>query len=627
MEATEAAEATEKKMNDNTRTLFRKIFAVLQPPPDLKLSEWADEYRRLSQEASAEPGRWRTSKAPYQKEIMDAITDITIRKVVVMSAAQVGKTDAMILNPIGYYIHYEPSPIMVLQPTIQMAEAFSKDRLSPMIRDTPVLAERVNDKTRNSGNTILQKIFAGGHVTMVGANSPSSLASRPIRVLLADEIDRYPATAGTEGDPLFLAAKRLTTFWNRKEVDVSTPTIKGMSRIEIEYENSSRGEWNAPCPCCGALQPLRWANIVFDKENLSEIQYACEKCGAISSEIEWKEHFADGCFVHEDPENPVRGFHLNTLASTLASWREVVEKFLVANEEKKKGNIELLKVWTNTELGETWEEEGEQVEESDLMKRRERYNCEVPEDVLYLTAGVDTQDDRFEAEVVGWGPEYESWGIKYAVLYGDTSNIRNQVWKDLDAFLQQSFTKPDGTVLKIVCACVDSGGHRTNEVYKFCKARQNRKIFAIKGSNDSAAAYIQKPTKNNREQAYLFTLGVDTGKSLLLQRLKIEEEGPGFCHFPKDEDGKPYSPRGYDESFFKGITAEKQVLVYKKGRPFFEWRVRDAGQHKRNEALDCRNYATAAIEITCLPLKKPEPAAGQQVQKRKRKRTRTGGII
>lgn len=614
-------------MKNNTAQMFRRIFKVLKPPPDLKLHEWADRYRRLSSEASAEPGRWKTEKAPYQKEIMDAITDITIKKVVVMSAAQVGKTDAMILNPIGYYIHYEPSPIMVLQPTIQMAETFSKDRLSPMLRDSPVLTDRVNDKSRNSGNTILQKIFPGGHVTMVGANSPSSLASRPIRILLADEIDRYPATAGGEGDPLFLAAKRLTTFWNRKEVNVSTPTIKGLSRIEVEYEHSSKGEWYTPCPCCGEMQSLKWSNIDFDKEDLSEIRYVCEKCGVVSSEVEWKEHFVDGYFVHENPENPVKGYHLNTLASTLATWREVVEKFLVANEEVKKGNIELMKVWVNTELGETWEEDGEQVEEEDLMKRRERYNCEVPEEVLYLTAGVDTQDDRFEVEVVGWGPDYESWGIKYAVLYGDNSDLQKQVWKDLDTFLSQTFVKPDGSKLKIICTCIDSGGHRSNQVYKFCKARFNRRVFAIKGSNDSTAAYIQKPTKNNREQAYLFTLGVDTGKSLLLQRLKLEEEGPGYCHFPKDEPGKPYSPRGYDEKFFKGITAEKQVLVYKKGRPFFEWRLRDAGQHKRNEALDCRNYATAAMEITGLPLKKPEekkPAAG--TRKRKHRRNR-GGIV
>lgn len=612
------------EIEEKTRDLFRAILKCLEPPPDLKLSEWADKYRMLSSEASAEPGHWRTSKAPYQREIMDAITDVKIRKVVVMSAAQVGKTDALVLNPIGYYIHYDPSPIMVIQPTIQMAEGFSKERLSPMIRDTPVLAERINDKSRNSGNTIQQKVFPGGHVTMVGANSPAGLRSRPIRILLADEIDVYPATAGSEGDPLFLAAKRLTTFWNRKEVNISTPTIKGASRIEVEYQHSSRGEWNAPCPHCGHLQPLRWANVIFDQDNLDEINYVCEECGAIASETEWKELFSQGRFIHEDPDNPVKGFHLNTLASTLATWREVVEKFLVANEEKKKGNIELLKAWTNTELGETWEEEGEQVEEEDLLKRRERYNCEVPPEVLYLTAGVDTQDDRFEIEVVGWGAEYESWGIQYAVIYGDTSNIRNQVWADLDAFLGQTWRKPDGTQMRLVCVCQDSGGHRANQVYKFCKARFNRRIFAVRGSNNSADPYIKKPTKNNREQAYLFTLGVDTGKSLLLQRLKVEDEGPGFCHFPKEPE------KGYDEKYFTGLTAERQVLVYKKGRPFFEWRIKDSA-HKRNEALDCRNYAAAAIEIAGVPLKKKEAPKAQKVTTttapRKRGRRTNGGIM
>lgn len=606
-----------------TKALFRSILKCLEPPPDLKLSEWADRYRMLSSEASAEPGRWRTSKAPYQREIMDTITDMRVRKVVVMSAAQVGKTDAMVLNPIGYYIHYDPSPIMVIQPTIQMAESFSKERLSPMIRDTPVLAERINDKARNSGNTIQQKVFPGGHVTMAGANSPAALRSRPIRILLADEIDAYPATAGKEGDPLFLAAKRLTTFWNRKEVNISTPTIKGISRIEVEYQHSSRGEWNVPCPHCEALQPLRWANVLFDRDNLDEINYVCEACGAIASETEWKERSVDGRFVHKDPENPVKGFHLNTLASTLATWREVVEKFLVANEEKKKGNIELLKVWTNTEMGETWEEEGEQVEEDDLLKRRERYNCEVPPEVLYLTAGVDTQDDRFEIEVVGWGPEYENWGIQYSAIYGDTSSIQNQAWADLDTFLGQTWHKPDGTQMKIICTCMDSGGHRTNQVYQFCKARFNRRIFAIKGSNNRADPYIKKPTKNNREQAYLFTLGVDTGKSLLLQRLKVEEEGPGYCHFPKEPE------KGYDEKYFTGLTSERQVLVYKKGRPFFEWRIKD-NAHKRNEALDCRNYAAAAIEISGLPLKKlenPQQQVTQTAPRKKRGRRTNGGIL
>lgn len=610
-------------MEAKTKRLFRKIFAVLKPPPDLTLSEWADTFRRLSAGSSAEPGRWRTSKAPYQKEIMDAITDIAIRKVVIMSAAQVGKTDAMVLNPIGYYVHYDPSPIMVIQPTIDMAEKFSKEKLSPMIRDTPVIAERINEKSRNSGNTIMQKIFPGGFVTIAGANSPTGLRSHTVRILLADEIDGYPASAGSEGDPLMLATKRQTTYWNKKQVSISTPTIKGASRIEVEYEHSSKGEWNTPCPCCGELQPLVWSGVIFDKDNLNEINYVCSKCGTISSEAEWKEKFIDGRFVHEDPANPVKGFHLNTLASTLTTWREVVEKFLVANEEVKKGNVELMKVWTNTEMGQTWEEDGETIEDEELIKRRENYNCEVPAAVLYLTAGVDTQDDRFEVEVVGWGPEYESWGIKFAALYGDTGNMQDPVWDNLDAFLSQSFTKPDGSKLKIIVTCMDSGGHRTNQVYKFCKARFNRRIFAIKGSNDSAAAYIQKPTKNNREQAYLFTIGVDTGKSWLMDRLKLQEPGPGFCHFPR-EDG-----RGYDEKYFKGLTSEKKVMRYKMGRPYFAWELKDRGEHRRNEALDCRNYATAAIEISGLPLKKPEDGAAKAKTPAKRKggrKRRNGGI-
>lgn len=571
--------------------IYKRIFAKLKPPPDMKMSEWADNYRQLSQGAAAEPGRWRTDKAPHLREIMDTISDVKIRKTVVMSSAQIGKTEGPVLNTCGYYMQYDPAPVLIMQPTIQMAEAFSKDRLSKMLQDTPALSGLVNDKGRNTGNTILQKIFPGGHITMVGANSPSSLASRPIQILLADEVDRYPATAGKEGDPLFLASERLTTFWNRKEVYVSTPTIKDASRIEAEYLHSSRGEWNVPCPNCGAFQPLEWANVVFDQEDLSTISYVCPHCGALAPEVVWKKGFVNGKYVHEDPDNPVKGFHLNALGSTLAQWREIVEKFLLANEEKKKGNIEPLKSWTNTKMGQTWEEEGTQVDEEALMKRREWYRCEVPPEVLYLTAGVDTQDDRFEVEVVGWGPEAESWGIKYSVIYGDLK--LGQVWNDLDVFLAQTFCKPDGTKMKIICTCMDSGGHFTNQVYKFCKARFNRRIFAIKGSNDSAAAYIQKPTKNNREQAYLFTLGVDTGKSLLLQRLQVEEEGPGYCHFPKEEE------RGYNDAYFTGLTAEKQVLVYKRGRPFFEWKVKDYA-HKRNEAMDCRNYAAAAIEISGL---------------------------
>ena len=605
-------------MKKATVDLFTHIFSVLAPPPDMTISEWADEYRRLSSESSAEPGRWRTSKAPYQREIMDAVCDMRVQKIVIMSAAQIGKTDALILNPIGYYMHYDPSPIMVMQPTIQMAETFSKDRLSPMLRDTPVLRDRVNDKSRNSGNTILQKIFPGGHVTMVGANSPSSLASRPIRILLADEIDRYPATAGNEGDPLLLAGKRLATFWNKKEVCVSTPTVKETSRIAVEYEHSTQEEWNVPCPVCGEFTPLTWGNIRFDKNNLDEIGHCCPACKKVSSEIEWKEQSQKGKFIAKYPDRKVRGFHLNALASLFVEWREVVEKFLTANEEKKKGNIELLKAWTNTEMGKTWEEDGQQIETDDLYARREEYGCEVPEEVLVLTAGVDVQDNRFEIEVVGWGVDKESWGIRYQVIYGDLK--RQPVWNELDTFLSQTFTTADGRRLKIICACVDSGGHFTTNVYRFCKERTARRVFAIKGKGGAEVPYFGKPSTSNIVKAPLFTVGVDTGKALLYQRLAVKKWGPNFCHFPAEEG------RGYTEEYFRGLTAEKMVVTYKKGRAQYVWTLKDGG-YKRNEPLDIRNYATVALEIANPILKKPERDTPATAIRKRGRRSRTNGGI
>jgi len=608
------------KTKKTTRKLFKKIFAVLKPPPKMTISEWADEYRYLSRKSSAEPGKWKTSRAPYQREIMDAISDINTPKVVVMSGAQIGKTDGFILNPIGYYMDYDPSPILVMQPNVQpMAESFSKDRLTPMLRDTPCLQEKVNDKNRNSGNTILHKEFPGGHVTMVGANSAAGLASRPMRVLLADEVDRYPPTAGHEGDPVLLASKRLTTFWNKKEVLVSTPTIKGISRIEVEYENSTQEVWHIPCPVCGKLQPLEWAQVLFDKDNVEEgdINYKCIKCEVIKSETEWKEHFTGGKFIARNPGRTVRGFHINSLASLFVEWREVVKKFLEANEQKKKGNIEPLKVWTNTEMGQTWTEEGNELEWETLFRRREKYNCEVPTEVLYLTAGIDTQDDRFEVEVVGWGADRESWGIQYKVIRSSTDLKEDQVWKDLDAFLSQTFTRADGVKLHIIRACMDAQGHFFDRVCAFCKPRQARGLFAIRGVGQSDKPYVPKPSKNNRVQANVFNIGVHVGKVHLFSALKIEEEGPNYCHFPKEPE------KGYDREYFRGLTAERLVMTYKKGKAVYEWRLKD-GQ-RRNEPLDIRNYAQAALEIANVILKKDEagtPAAQGTTRKKTGRRVR-----
>ena len=598
----------------HTMELLARSIAALKPPPELTLSQWADRYRVLSAEASAEPGRWHTDKAPYQREIMDAIGDPHVRKVVIMSAAQIGKTDAFILNTLAYYMDYTPAPILVMQPTLEMGQTFSKDRLAPMLRDTPELRNKVDVKSRYSGNTILKKNFPGGHITIVGANSATGLASRPIKVLLADEVDRYPGSAGTEGDPLSLAQKRQTTFWDKKAVFVSTPVIKGKSRIETEYNQSTMEEWNVPCPECGSYQPLVWGNVVFDKQDLSKgVQYRCECCGKLFGEYQWKAASKDGVFVAGNPEASARGFHLNTLASTFCSWQEIVEKFIIAKEQLDQGNPEGMKVWVNTELGETWEEPGEAVEDTELYNRRELYEAQVPEGVLVLTAGVDVQDDRFEIEVVGWGVGKESWGIRYQKIYGDL--LKDQVWQDLDNFLLTGWRKADGTVLYIRAVCIDSGGHHTDQVYRFTKPRWERSVFAIKGKGGSDIPYIHKHSTNNRVSAPLFIIGVDAGKALLYQRLRHGTKGPNYCHFPINEEA------GYDEQYFVGLTAEKMVVRFRKGRPVVAWELKD-NAHKRNEPLDLRNYAQAALEITNPVLQEPDPAA--QPRKKPGRRMRGG---
>lgn len=587
------------KMEPQTVKLFAVVLQKLKPPPPLTISQWADKYRVLSSESSAEPGRWHTDKAPYQRAIMDAIGDPHVREVVVMSAAQIGKTDAFILNVLAYYMDYAPAPIMCMQPTLDMGQTLSKDRISPMLRDTPRLKGLVDVKSRFAGSTVMKKNFIGGHITIVGANSPSSLASRPIKVLLADEIDRYPKSAGTEGDPLNLAKKRQTTFWDCKTVMVSTPTIKGDSRIEDAFNLSTQEEWNIPCPECGAYQPLVWENVKFDPDNLEKgIDYVCCECGCVANEYRWKAQEIKGKYIAANPGAATRGFHLNTLASTFVGWDEVVRKFLEAKEALDHGNPEEMKVWVNTELGQTWEERGIQLEDTELYNRREIYPAEVPDDVLFLTAGVDVQDDRFEVEVVGWGEGAECWGIRYQKIFGDM--LSDQVWQDLDDFLLRSWRKADGTEYTLLATCIDSGGHHTDEVYRFAKDRLNRRIFAIKGMGGAGVPYIRNPSKNNRVKTNLFIIGVDAGKTSIYQRLEVKTPGPNYCHFPSNPES------GYDENYFKGLTAEKKVVRFVKGHLKEYWEIKDK-EHKRNEPLDLRNYALAALSITRPVLKKQAP--------------------
>ena len=549
---------------------------ALAPPPELKISEWADQYRVLSREASAEAGGWSTERAEYQRGIMDAITDEKIDEVVVMSSAQVGKTE-IILNTIGYYISQDASPIMCIQPTLDMAATFSKDRLSPMLRDTPVLANKVKDpRSRDSNNTTYHKTFEGGHITLVGSNSAASLASRPIRVLLFDEVDRYTVTS--EGDSIALAKKRAMTFWNKKTVMVSTPTNEGSSRIASAFEETDKREFYVPCHECGEEQVLKWKNVNWEQDKPQTAVYICEHCGVVWDDADRFRAIRRGSWQATMPEVVGKaGFRLSGLYSPWTSLESAVKDFLEAKKLP-----ETLRVFVNSFLGETWTDEGERVDDFDIASHREDYGEKVPEGVVILTAGIDCQSDRLECETVGWGSDEETWSVDFRTFYGDPNSAN--VWAELDAYLQLTWEREDGVQLAIKGACIDSGGHHTQAVYKFCKPRLGRRIFAIKGIGGEGKPLINgRPSTNNNLKCKLWSIGVDTAKEIVYSRLKIKEQGAGYCHFPKH----------YTDEYFKQLTAEKVVKKYHKGFHRREWiKVRP-----RNEALDCRVYALAALNI------------------------------
>ena len=568
----------------NASERFGKLYRLFAPPPELTISEWADKYRVLSRESSAEPGRWKTSRAPYLKGIMDAISDPSVEKVVVMSSAQVGKTE-IINNTIGYFMHYDPAPMMVVQPTIGMGETYSKQRLAPMIRDTPALTGLVSDpRSRQSDNTVMEKSFPGGYIVTSGANSAASLAGRPIRILLFDEVDRAPESAGSEGDPVALAERRTDTFvWNKKNVLTSTPTLKGKSRIEQAFLESTQEKYHYPCPSCGEMQPLEWRRLDFETLKMS-----CRVCESPHDRREWLS--SEGQWIAENPDSRVRGFHMNALISPWCKWETLIEEWMLANARAKFGDFERLKVFINTRLAETWEERGEVVESHGLMDRREVYQAELPDGVCYLTMGVDVQVNRLAYQVLGHGIGEETWVIEYGELNGSPS--KGDVWNGIDALLARKWRYKNGRRIMILRTAVDSGdGNVTETVYQYCRSRLARGVFAVKGSNTEKAPPTTR-SKNAREKNVII-VGVNGIKSDVMARLRVEHVGDGYVHFPMEPDGLPAC--GVDERYFDMLTAEKRMFERdKKGFGRYVW-VLPSG--KFNESWDTFIYAIAARHL------------------------------
>lgn len=608
-------ESSKEKSIAKLQTIFSDSVRLFKPPEKLTCSEWADKYRILSRDNSAEPGLWKTRRVPYMKEIMDTFTDYHVRKITIVASSQVAKTEVL-MNMLGFMITQDPGGCVFIQPTKGVAEDFSKRRLDPMIRDTPQLSKCLSQKGRDKRNTILKKTYLGGMLTIGGSNSAAELCSIPARYAFGDERDRWAKNAGKEGDPWELLWARQITFPNSKMVECSTPTIKGASAIEASFYTGTQEHYYYECPNCKEYHQIKFKDIVFDFEKkkvhnenvfiIKSVAYKCPDCEKLFTEFEMKAQQKAGKvkWIADNPDaykskNPARSFWLNGFSSPWLRWEVIVQKFLEAGDDPEK-----LQVVYNTLLGELWEDRSEAANEDELLARREMYNAELPEGVILLTMGCDTQDDRLEYEVVGHGRFGETWGIKRGYIMGRPDD--DATWDLFDQILEHDYKFADGKAINIRYAFIDSGGHFTQEIYRRCKMRESKKLFAIKGVGGEGIPFTPVPTKNKIVMSvpvrssygtvtqqkkivngYLYKIGVDAGKSLIMSNLRVQEPGAKYCHFPLEEE------KGYNEATFRQLLAEHQTLSKIGGRLKWKWEIRDG--YQRNESLDCRNYAIAAF--------------------------------
>ena len=577
----------------------------LTPDPLLSVSEWSDRHRMLSSKASAEPGRWRTSRTPYLKAIMDCLSPTSaVERVVFMKAAQLGATE-MGSNWIGYVIHHAPGPMMAVWPTVDMAKRNSKQRIDPLIEESEALSALISPaRSRDSGNTILAKEFRGGVLVMTGANSAVGLRSMPVRYLFLDEVDGYPLDVEGEGDAISLAEARTRTFARRKIFIVSTPTISGVSAIEREYEDSNQQRYFVPCPHCAHRQWLRFEQLRWDKGQPETAAYLCESCDTAIHEHHKTWMLEHGEWRAMVPEHGTKtaGFHLSSLYSPVGwrSWRDIAVAWEGA-VSKVSGSAAAIKTFKNTELGETWVEEGEAPDWQRLIERREDYRMgTVPLGGLLLVGGADVQKDRIEVSVWAFGRGKESWLVEHRVLMGDTA--REIVWKSLKAMLDESWTHASGAAMPLVRFALDTG-FATQEAYAFVRACRDSRVMAVKGVA-KGAALIGTPTavditqggRKLRRGIKVFSVTVGMAKLEFYNNLRkaadVQEDGvtvqypAGFVHLPK-----------VDSEYVQQLCAEQ--LVTRRDRNGFairEWQK----MRERNEALDCYVYARASASAAGL---------------------------
>ena len=568
--------------------------AGLRPEPRLSVSEWADAHRLLP-DIAAEPGRWRTSRTPYLQAIMEALSPHhPAERVVFMKGAQVGATEAGNCW-LGFIIHHAPGLMLLVMPGLSEVKRNSSTRIDPLIESTPELKQRVvAPRSRDPGNSIFRKKFPGGELVMTGANSAVGLRSTPARYLFLDEVDGYPGDADGEGDPVDLALKRTVTFRGRRKIFmVSTPTVDGLSRIQKAYEESDQRRYFVPCKHCNEYAVIVWDQIQWPKDEPQKARYICPRCHGAHEEHDKAQLLAQGEWrATVEGDGRIAGFHLPAFLSPFESWGDQAEEFRRVHKDPNR-----LKVWVNTVLGETWQEQGEAPEWERLYERRETYPIgTVPRGGLFLTAGVDVQKDRIEAEVVAWGRGKRSWSVDYRIMEGDTSNIDDPVWLALRDLIGETWSHASGLELGLEKVAIDEG-FNTQVVRDWARRQATGRVMVVKGQ-DRGTALVGLPTvvditirgKRIPRGMRVWPVVVSQFKAELYGWLQMErptdearaegaEYPPGYCHFPE-----------YGEEYFKQLTAEQLVRRTKNGYTRLEWqKLRD-----RNEALDCRVYARAA---------------------------------
>lgn len=557
--------------------VVRKALAHLAPPPPLTVSEHAEKFRYVA--SGPKPGKWRNATTPYLVEIMDCLTDPLIEKITFKKATRMSGTE-FINNGMFYFIRHDPCNILYGQTSLDEGRKYTESIFTPMVEATPVLRDLILSSVgRKATTTKLYKSFPGGSLVVVGSRSPKGFRMLSFRIVIVDDADGWEETK--EGDSATLAFGRADEYYNRKLIMVSSPTTEGVSRIDASFNQSDMRFWNVPCPLCDKYQVLKWGGSDFDygikweSGKPETVHYICEHCRKKIYDYQKRGMSSHGRWKATAPFDNHAGFQISKLYHPFSTWEALVRKY-----RGSKGHPLKRMVFVNHDLGEVWKE-GKVIQGDVLYERREEYGPEIPRAALILTCGVDTQDDRLEAEVIAYGRGgLEDWGIEKRIFLG--SPAEDKVWQELDRFLAKMYRHESGIDIPITCTGIDSGGHYTSRVYEFTKPREDRGIFAVKGSNIADADILAgRMTTNNAQKARLQNIGVTACKDMLFGRMVVKRPGPGYMHFPMT----------YDKEFFKQITAERAV-VNKKGKR--EYKVIPG---RRNEALDIRNYAYGALHI------------------------------